>query len=447
MAFGKLGAMGRGMGHLGALGSAGIRLDAVATFGDSTDAMSGASNPATTGWLAHLANDAYPTPWSSYGGGAAGEDSAQMLAHVLAYAPKNKILILMDRPNTGELAADWIENTKAACNAWRGPCLVVPPAQDAPSTSIQNITDVQGLLLSDPFFVGKTFDSTMQAAYLAAVNNANTRSDGTHFNDLGQAIQAFYISAFFRTTGVRRQWPTAAAVISRFSADPGALRDAYVNSLVERVTGCGVWANLDYLRICAAHDEQANTIDWINGTYTATKVGTVTFTADAGRTGNGTTGYYTSGFNPGTASSPKFVQNSAHLMCYPTSSVAESKEDIGATNSFIRTLNADNSSSGRMNSAGTTTVLTGQSTAIRSFILTGDATNIYTYTAGGLGSTNARTSQAVANSQVLEGSGPISAFATKRQGAFSAGALLSATQIRAYDYALHAWMRAVGLDI
>jgi len=158
--------------------------------GDST----GAGTGATAKWFAN-----FGSPVRAYNNIAVGsETSSQMLARVQAAASfyHDWPLIIMDRPNTGEDAALWLANMKAAGAAWGDKWFIMPPAQDVPDTSIANIATVQAALLSDPDFAGHTLGADRMAAYLAAVDDAGTRSDGLHFDDDGQAIQQIYIEDF-----------------------------------------------------------------------------------------------------------------------------------------------------------------------------------------------------------------------------------------------------------
>src|SRR5690606_13563512 len=107
---------------------------------------------------------------------------------------------------TGESAAACIANIKAAvAGLLTGRWLVVPPVDDSPEAETNGsgpaITAMQQQLLADPFFAGHTFGAPAQAAYLAALAGDDTRTDGIHFNDAGQAAQAAYIRELLDTLG------------------------------------------------------------------------------------------------------------------------------------------------------------------------------------------------------------------------------------------------------
>lgn len=430
-------------------GSVPVVTDSIVVFGDSTAGSTGASTSARH-WRNILANDVYGGPWNVAWNGDGGETSTQELARVDAdethrYWPT----ISMDRPNTGEPSTTWLANQKAIIAKQLSSFkLIMPPLQDVPNTSIANIAEGQAGLLSDPDFADYTLDADMQAAYITALSAANTRSDGTHLNDRGQAIQAFFISAHMRKKGFRSQQPAAADFIARISSAPTDTRAAYYNSLIERVKGCGAWDALDYLRVWAAHTEQAGSLNLVSTDHLAVKVGTATHVTDEGFYGDGSTGYWLSGFNPGDGGSYKFQQNDAHLMVFPTENKAENKDDFGAPGTMLRSRQTDGAVPGRINQSGSSTLATGQSNSARPLILcrTG-ATTIEAYIDATGPLSYSSTSQAVSDNELREGSGGYLGFATKRQGAFSAGSKLAEDVAEQYSLALIAWMRAVGNNI
>ena len=88
------------------------------------------------------------------------------------------------------------------------------------------------------------------------------------------------------------------------------------DTLICGLVSDGVW-NFDTLYIWAAPTQATALINLANpGTFNGTTHGTVSFTAYQGFTGDGSTFYIDSGFNPSTATSPNFVQNSATVGMY-----------------------------------------------------------------------------------------------------------------------------------
>ncbi|UMY16659.1 hypothetical protein MMB17_18530 [Methylobacterium organophilum] len=82
-----------------------------------------------------------------------------------------------------------------------------------------------------------------------------------------------------------------AAYISALTTPPSAAERSRLNSLVTGLKADGVWPPLDRLNVLAAETQQAGLRDLRNPTKTLTVGGTVTFTADRGFAGDGTTGY------------------------------------------------------------------------------------------------------------------------------------------------------------
>src|ERR1700691_2986323 len=88
----------------------------------------------------------------------------------------------------------------------------------------------------------------------------------------------------------------------------------YVNTLIVNLKTeytTNYFTSCDRIWIHAAENIQQGTIDLIN-LGTLTSHGTITFTANQGVAGNGTTGYYDTGFTTGT----NYTQNSATLASY-----------------------------------------------------------------------------------------------------------------------------------
>lgn len=174
-------------------------------FGDST-ANGDGNGGATTTWHYVLRNS-YAPARSVAEAAQGGENSTQMLARVAADTDHREwTTIFMDLPNTGEDASTYIQNVKDSVayldtDRW----FVMPPAQNSPGgtplNSSSTVATIQSALLSDSFFSGHTFSSTTQAAYLADVNDDDMRSDYTHFNAAGAAVQASYIKDFLDLMG------------------------------------------------------------------------------------------------------------------------------------------------------------------------------------------------------------------------------------------------------
>lgn len=108
--------------------------------------------------------------------------------------------------------------------------------------------------------------------------------------------------------------PEASAFLARTSGLDATHTNAYTN-LINGLVADAVWSKLDLLHIYATQNSTTALLNLVSTSYNGTANGSPTFTVDRGFTGTdgSATVYINTGFNAATASSPKFVQNSAHL--------------------------------------------------------------------------------------------------------------------------------------
>lgn len=124
----------------------------------------------------------------------------------------------------------------------------------------------------------------------------------------------------------------ASAYFAAMSVQPDATRKDLLNTLIVGLKSAGVWTKLDWLDIKAAHDAQAARINAVTPAQVGTAVNSPTFTTDRGYTGDAATSYLNSGWNPATASSPKFVQNSCSMGVWlGTDANSNTQDDIGVS--------------------------------------------------------------------------------------------------------------------
>lgn len=107
------------------------------------------------------------------------------------------------------------------------------------------------------------------------------------------------------------------------SSDRGLIVDTMITGLIAD----GVWSKLDRLWILAADNSPSALTDMV-ATALATAVNSPTFTANRGYTGNGTTSYVDSNFNPATAGG-LFAQNSACIFGWSNTSGITAKPSFG----------------------------------------------------------------------------------------------------------------------
>lgn len=125
----------------------------------------------------------------------------------------------------------------------------------------------------------------------------------------------------------------ADTLFAAMTTPPTQQRKVLINNLITALQISGVWAKLDAFYVLAAQDAQAASLNWKNpATFTLTENGLVTFTANQGYAGDGSTGFLDSGFNPSTAGG-NYAQDSAHLSVRNrTSRAADATSQIGLRN-------------------------------------------------------------------------------------------------------------------
>lgn len=157
--------------------------------------------------------------------------------------------------------------------------------------------------------------------------------------------------------------PDALAIFSAFTSPPTTFRKIQINNCVRALKLGGVWALLDCLYMIAAADAQAASVNWrAPASFAINASGGVGFVADRGTTGDGTTGFLDSNFNPTTAPTPQFTQNSAHMGFWSRTNLnnaAATSYEIGNSNSYMARNGADSTIVGNPNNGGTLTIASG----------------------------------------------------------------------------------------
>lgn len=103
--------------------------------------------------------------------------------------------------------------------------------------------------------------------------------------------------------------PEALAYFAAMSVQPSDARKDVINTFINSLVAAGVWAKLDWLSLFAAHDAQAARLNAVSPSQIMTAVNSPTFVTDRHYVGDGATSYLNTGWNPVTASSPKWTQN------------------------------------------------------------------------------------------------------------------------------------------
>lgn len=120
--------------------------------------------------------------------------------------------------------------------------------------------------------------------------------------------------------------------LARTSGLSATETSAYDTMICGMVTD-GTYSLLDGLYIFATNTVTTAALNLISTSFTATVHGTLTFAADSGWTGNASTGFLDTGFNPATAPSAQWTLNSAHFSTYILNSrtANDAWNDFGAT--------------------------------------------------------------------------------------------------------------------
>ena len=240
----------------------------------------------------------------------------------------------------------------------------------------------------------------------------------------------------------------SSAYFAAMSVEPDDTRKGHLDALITGLKDDGIWTKLDWLMICAAHDEQAGRINAVNPAQEASVPAAPTFTTDRGFTGNGTTDYLNSGWNPTTASSPKYVQNSAHMGVWVGTNVFANQADVGAARAFLNSR-AFSGMSVYPNSTGQATTALPSATSIGHSLWTRrGSTEVEKYKDGASIATPAITSSALLNANFFIGAysnaGTPTWLSTRRIQAVHWGSQLSDAEALAIYNRLATYMTAVG---
>lgn len=106
----------------------------------------------------------------------------------------------------------------------------------------------------------------------------------------------------------------ATTFLARTSGLDATHQTAYTTMICGMVTD-GTWTKMDALYIFATNTTTTANLNLKSTSYGLTQTGSVSFTADQGYTGDGSTGYLNTGFIPSTAGG-NYTQNSASFGAY-----------------------------------------------------------------------------------------------------------------------------------
>lgn len=103
--------------------------------------------------------------------------------------------------------------------------------------------------------------------------------------------------------------------LSRVTGLDATHTDAF-SALIDGLVTDSIWTKLDALWIGATDTEAHSQINLKSSSFALTKVGSVSFTADQGWTGDASTGFWKTGLIPNTGGGQNFVQDSGSLGAY-----------------------------------------------------------------------------------------------------------------------------------
>jgi hypothetical protein len=231
--------------------------------------------------------------------------------------------------------------------------------------------------------------------------------------------------------------------------DPGETRKGHYADMIDALVVAGVWSKLDALYMLAAADEATALTNLVSADYEATKVNTPAFSADDGYTGSdgaGTSSYLNSNFNPSTAGSPKFTQNSAHIGVWQLTTTEEDVVIMGQGSGVNIFPSFSGDAYTRVND---NSEMAGAAVAsAEGFTLgnrsTSSARQSYKNGASIL-TDGANTSKAVTNANMLLlASNGGAAISNKQAAVFTIGSSLTSTEVGDYYTAVAAYLTAVG---
>jgi len=330
-------------------------------------------------------------------------------------------------------------------------------------------------VLSGLTYVGQTLTVTTPTAYNAVTTTREwlrgasviSGETGTTYvqqsADIGEIInhrvtltdslgrtETYTTTNIVATTASRDYDSDADALFARIISQPDDTRKGLIDDLIVALKAAGVWTKFDAFYVLAAHDAQTAKLNWKSASFDAIAVNSPTFTVDRGYAGNGTTSYLSTGFNPTTAPSPQFVQNSAHIGVWNRSTtINNSMYDMGGNAATPGTMmdcgTTGGQLRGRINHASNVSfnnlgAIIGHNAISRVL-----STGINGYLNGAFINQVALTSAAPTNETIIIcGAGTGANFSTRELAAVHFGSGLSAAEIDATNDALAVYMTAVG---
>jgi len=289
--------------------------------------------------------------------------------------------------------------------------------------------------------IGLTASSTYHYAVVSADSFGNTATSSD---------QTFTTAA---PSGFTPSCMQSSNFLARTSGLDTTHKTAYDNLICGLVTD-GVSSKLDALYIFATADTTTAKLNLISSSFNATQSGTLTFSADHGYTGDGSTGYLDTGFTANTGGT-NFIQDSAAFGVYIlTSSTADHGIQRGTSNSlnsFIWIRPASGVFTYIINggSSGAPTISNSQGFWVGTRT---SSSSISAYKNGSLIDTTPSTSSGVDNISTTlfarhDGSNAFSLFDDLQYSAAFIGGGLTSSDESNLSSRINAYMRAFGINV
>ncbi|WP_137389158.1 hypothetical protein [Rhodoligotrophos defluvii] len=252
-------------------------------------------------------------------------------------------------------------------------------------------------------------------------------------------------SDFFGVPGVIAAYdPAAQDFFDRLESQLSPDQRSAVNDFIVGGKASGWWALADAIWIAKsifATSTETVLQNMRQDAYNATRQGTLTLD-DTGSTGDGTTGYWNSGFNPATAGG-NFSQDSSSLGVYSASDVANANYvELGNTHNSIGARNGNNKVGARSSASTTDQSVAGSPGTGVISTNRADSTGFAVYIDGAQLATFTRASISPASLNLYLGArnnkGVAGNFSARTLRAWWVGAALSEPQITSRDAAFAA---------
>jgi hypothetical protein len=252
--------------------------------------------------------------------------------------------------------------------------------------------------------------------------------------------------------------PQATALFARMTPPPNFSRKVLINKTISNLLACGVWGSFDALYLTAAASSQAASLNWVQNAYNLSVVNSPTFVADRGFNGDGSTSYLTTGFNPATAPSPHFTQNSGAISVSDRTTRAGNSNAVQFGGSVSTNYNAvilvytvlSPPFLARINAVGGGVVQAANSGSAGRYIVSRTGSTATTsYKAGAsMGVVASAASIAVPNSTMFldanDNAGTPALFSSDQLSQASIGASMTAGQAACFDSAIAGYLAGVG---